>query len=357
MGMGKPRLKRVLQAGLGIGLLAALISVVDVGETVALLRRARPGWLIAGLLVTVASRCLMAYKWNLLLRAKGIWLRHLEALRIYYIGNFLGLFLPATVGLDVLRTLYVKPHAPGRVPEVISSILVERLLGVLMIGLAAVGGCLALAQVTVSQSGAVRELLVASAALLGVAVLVIGVSFTGRFGLVVARLLDVGARRGGWAARVAGKLREVFDSYQAYRHHRSALVAFLLLTAVEIGTVVLWNYCVGLSLGLDLPFHIYLYVIPPMALLVRLPITISGVGLREGAFVVLLAVVGVPREESLALGVLAHALDLVALLTGGLWYALSPQYRRPSAARLEEVTAEAHPAGGRAAATGRDAPV
>ena len=59
------------------------------------------------LLVTI-ERALFADKWKVLLAAKDIKIPFWNMLRIYYISNFFGIFLPSSVSVDVIRAYYLK---------------------------------------------------------------------------------------------------------------------------------------------------------------------------------------------------------------------------------------------------------
>ncbi|MCP4004877.1 MAG: flippase-like domain-containing protein [bacterium] len=323
--MSKSSVKKLLQAALGIGLVVLLVFLVELGETLAILRNARPGWIAAGLSITVVSRILMAYKWNLLLRARSVWIPQLEILRIYYISNFLGIFLPATVGMDVIRAIFTK-RDDNSYPEIISSIIVERLLGMVMIALTAVVGSLMLIQFLIEVDLPITNVVTLAGGVVSTAILMIFVSFTTGFRILVERIASASGRV-SWLAGVAEQLNKVFGSYWGYRYHRVALLSFCALTGLEIVTLILWNHCLGLALNIDIDFMLFVLVVPVVTLLLRLPISISGLGIHEGAFVFFLALVGVPREEGFALGILAHAVAVTALLPGGLLYLFLPRYR------------------------------
>jgi hypothetical protein len=53
-----------------------------------------------------------------------------------------------------------------------------------------------------------------------------------------------------------------------------------------------------------------------------LPISISGLGVREGAFVLFLTPLGVPTEQAVALGLVLYALNLVMSLVGAPAFAM-----------------------------------
>jgi uncharacterized protein (TIRG00374 family) len=90
------------------------------------------GWAYVVLIAVLVNldRIVMAYKWGILLKAVGVDLSFGDAVRHYYIGTFWGMFLPASVGGDVIRTYRVS--AQTRMGgEAASSVILERVLGLL----------------------------------------------------------------------------------------------------------------------------------------------------------------------------------------------------------------------------------
>jgi hypothetical protein len=90
-----------------------------------------------------------------------------------------------------------------------------------------------------------------------------------------------------------------------------------------------WLIAESLGLGLD-PAELTV-VVPPVLLAALLPISIAGFGVREGAFVVLLAEFGVSSADATLLSLLSVAAVVVASIPGGLAIAAGRELRRSSA--------------------------
>jgi uncharacterized membrane protein YbhN (UPF0104 family) len=68
--------------------------------------------------------------------------------------------------------------------------------------------------------------------------------------------------------------------------------------------------------------------VPAVAIVQVLPITVGGLGVREGAFVLFLVPLGVPEEKALALGLLVYAINLVVSLLGAPAFAIRGRVAR-----------------------------
>jgi uncharacterized protein (TIRG00374 family) len=311
---------RILQVLVSAGLLALLVRWIDLGAFRRAVASADPALLGVALLLAVADRVLMAIKWNLLLAAKRIRLRWTEAVRLYWNATFLGLFLPATVGADVVRAV-VLSRSESRRADVVSSILVERFLGLVALAVFGFGG--AVLAPAVLGGGAVdraRLLVIAGGAALAI-VAALGFSFTP----ACERLVDaVSARAAGrrGVGRPAEVLAKVYRSFRGYREHRGVLAAFFALSLVENLLPVARALCVGRALHVNVPALFFVAIVPIELLLIRLPVTVDGFGLREGVFTFFLAKMGVPQSLGFAVGLVNHVLFLLAVMPGGVIHLL-----------------------------------
>ena len=86
--------------------------------------------------------------------------------------------------------------------------------------------------------------------------------------------------------------------------------------------------------ALDLPTAVgptaLLAFVPAVLIAQVLPISISGLGVREGLFVLFLHPLGVPQSQAIALGLLLYLLNLVVSLFGAPAFAVGHRVR-PSA--------------------------
>jgi uncharacterized membrane protein YbhN (UPF0104 family) len=81
------------------------------------------------------------------------------------------------------------------------------------------------------------------------------------------------------------------------------------------------------ALSLSVPFWYLMLFIPLVHLLSALPLSFGGAGVREGGYVVFLALIGIGKNEAVAFGLLWTALVFGAGLVGGLVLLVSPATR------------------------------
>ena len=109
--------------------------------------------------------------------------------------------------------------------------------------------------------------------------------------------------------------------------------AFLASTAVQVSRILV-HYIVGLALGVRLAVGYYFLFVPVLAAVVSLPISLNGLGVREGAAVVLFQMAGLTREQAFTIPFLTYLISVLISLLGGLIFLLRTP-RRALARHLE----------------------
>ena len=258
------------------------------------------------------DRFLMAYKWNLLLRAKGIRLPLWQVIGAYYKASFWGsLFLP-TIGCDAIRS-YEVFRKTKRPEDTISSVVVERVLGLIATSFVSLFGLFLFIQ-NVDSSGwgnLVRLLLF----LIGVVVLFV-------FSFKINRVAPL-ARRFPWlSGRFDAKIASFFFSYQGYSKNRRALLSFLLWSIFEQFSPVLDAYLVSRAFHLNIPWITFIMFVPVIMMVIRLPVSFDGFGVREGLSVYLFGLAGVPSAQAFLIGFVPSIISRISVAPLTLYFFL-----------------------------------
>ena len=120
-----------------------------------------------------------------------------------------------------------------------------------------------------------------------------------------------------WIAKPARVFEEVSGEFQGAR---STLAKAIGLSFLLHGNIILAYFLVGRAVGINLDLSIYFAIIPLALVVMMLPISINGIGLREGALSVLFGLFSVSLATALALSWTFYGLTLVHGLIGGLVY-------------------------------------
>jgi uncharacterized membrane protein YbhN (UPF0104 family) len=319
---------------LGSAILLAVIAWrLDWGHVAAALHRLGIGYLLGAVLLYVSLQVASSLRWRLLARVQGFDGPLFRYVAYYFIGMFFNLALPTSVGGDVVRVWYLAGQegsgpVAGRRLAALVSVLAERVNGVVvLVTLACVS--------TLLCSTPLETWLVWTVVGIGVVTLLALVSVPGLRALFGAFPLLATSTK-------LAPLNRLVDDGWRYSHRPGVLVsATLLSVVVQVGNVVI-GYLIGQALGLPVPALYYGLIVPLVALLALVPISLNGMGLREAGFIVLLLPLGVGEAEAVTFGFLTFMVTAVASL-GGVGFYLWVRYPRFRGAAADAARREQEP--------------
>jgi uncharacterized protein (TIRG00374 family) len=293
--------------------IALMVHFLDLHATVASVEQIETIALVLTTLLYLLDRFSMAYKWNLLLRARNCWLSHWAAFRVYLASGFVGYVIPASVGSDVFRAARLS-MAGSSISKVSATIVLERVLGLLAIlALSSVGLTLVVMQ------GRSELLALQGAVLAGLAtgMVLTGMSMSSELYRVLKRATARFADN-----RVVKMLHALHDEYVALSKGYRPLAVFFSLSLVNQLIQTLMFVPVLVSLGVDVNLLALVALLPLSKAFVQLMPVPAGVGVAEGSQVLAMTLAHVPAAQALAVALVLRAIDLgMMLLPGGIAYA------------------------------------
>lgn len=300
----KPSIKFFIQLIVSLGLIVALLKIVNPGKVVVLLGSINIWFFILLLLLITFDRIFMAYKWHLLMKAMNIKTSIYDAIRVYYIGTFASFFLPTTVGADLVR-VYKLHSEKQEGTKVFSSVIIERLLGLIASALVAVLGILFLIYILKLDIW----LFFWSAVLLLILFIIIFIfSFYTHF--------VFGRRVKQWMKEfpLFEKLKKVYKIYTEYKNKKPLLLFFIILSCLEQLVAVIGDWLASYALGLSIPFIYFLAVVPIVQLFNRIPVSFNGIGVNEALLVYFFALLGLQESAAFTIGLIGHVAILLSVL-------------------------------------------
>ena len=310
----KQTISLVVRITVSLGMLAILVWRVpsfDTSQVIPELTLRNALWLAVSAALTLLAVVLSALRWQKVLDALGLHAGLRRLLSHYLAGQFVSNVLPTTIGGDVLRVSRLSKET-GESPGSFASVVLERLTGWLVLPIISVAGFLVNPPLQHLGTATRVALGLAFATLAGLVVLLLAVAdqrIGGRF-----------AARDGWR-RFAGAVHLGLDRL---RHRPGAAISLLLVGFAYQIVLVLAAVAAAQALGLGEAAGLtaLLAFFPAVAIAQVLPIGISGLGVREGAFVLFLTPLGVATEEAIALGLLLYLLNLGVSLLGAPAFAV-----------------------------------
>ncbi len=308
--MVKRWLPWLLKGGVSIGLIAWVLSKVDLAQAWHQAQNVDPWMLFLAIALSLAQVAVGAVRWGVVLRALSSTVGAIRVFALYYLGVFFAIVLPGAVGGDAMRIWFCN-RAGMPLSTAVNSVMLDRMATVLSLVLLVTGlEPLLLARVPALPGAWVFPFL-SLAGIVGTLVL----SQLDRLPFAVSRWRLI---RG--LAVLAADCRRLCIRP---RYGLSAVVVAL------IGNVNLALVAYALAVGLRLPVGALdcLVLIPPVILIMTLPISIAGWGVRETAMVTAFGFIGVSGNSALVLSILFGLVTTATALPGGLFW-LSGEGRR-----------------------------
>ena len=339
LGRAASGMRRAVQVVLGLGALALVLSKSDPAGLTAALRATRVAYLPLAILASVTVTWLMAVRWKLILEVRGKRLATAKLFAYYLIGIFFSNCVPGgSVSLDVARLIYVDKEIRDKA-FVTSTLVFERVVGLFAVLITGLVATVAARSYLPAGNGVYLVEAILGGGLV-TAILLMSERVSSRLTAAVARVsASARSRRGSLftrlrLARLTSALIRFLDATaQMKRYHgmvaSTVALSFVIRTVWSLGCYVI---AVAMHLPVELPLIFAFIAI--YDLIRMLPITISGLGIREWALVALFARVGVGREQALMFSFLAVAPILLNAIAGGLIY-ISTAGRRRSRQQAE----------------------
>jgi hypothetical protein len=292
---------------------------------------ANRSWFMAGLAAYGVVVMLGTLRWHILLGVQGIHLTFRRVLRLFMIGAFFNLFMLGTVGGDVVKAFYLLRESTQKKAAAFLTVLMDRLVGLV-----------ALIALSVAIMGVQYGIFLAApgtkALFLSVAVILAGAAGAILFSLAVTGLGLVHKLPRGLPARA--KIVELSAAYNLYaRAWRASLAAFLLSIVAHLSSFMIF-YFTARAFTDSVSLRNILTVMPIVNTITALPISVNGVGVREGLFEQLLGTLyAVPNEISVLVSLTGFMVIAGGSSIGGLVYLL---YRPGEHIRLRSISDDVH---------------
>lgn len=298
----------LFRATFSAGLIVWLLSSVDRSEIKNAFSTLDAGTIALALIAYFFAVSISAYKWKLLLPLQKL---HV-LLRLTFIGQLYSLILPGQVAGDAVKAYRLgKGHIDAE--HIAASVVLDKLTGLLsLIFLGAMG----VLSTPVALSDGLK---VSSVALFVVGTLGLFSLAWSSFYHLLFRLLGWVERRFIYARPLTFRLKTFFTAWQVYLSR--PLILFISFGLGIVYQLVLVSILMLLShrFGFSLSIYDWMWIFMAVSLAVLLPLSLGGLGVREGAFVGLLHDFGIASSTALALSLTIFLLQVVAAIVGGFF--------------------------------------
>jgi uncharacterized protein (TIRG00374 family) len=268
--------------------------MIEFDETQALVRKCQKEILILAPILLLAALLFAAIRWHNLLASLNIFKRTKELYGYYLIGLFYNIFLPGVIGGDIVRIALCARDTERSVGIITVSVFIERVCGLVVLLIVGSIAILCLpSEILASLGKPVVQATVIFTTLcvtLIVLLFVIGRGFHGKYFLE--------NHRTGTVNKFVKILNLVIKLPFA------TLFSLVAFSALYQTLTIVASYAIVKALGISVPLTLFFALMPMVYICTVLPISLGGLGVREGTLVFLLAKVGILKSDAIALSFL-----------------------------------------------------
>ncbi len=270
--MGKLAIK------LGISLVAILyifIFKIDLGKFIKMVGAVDLRWLFLALSLHAFGYLISGVRWKAIAKELKIKLPLSFFIKSYLVSTFFGFFLPSRFGGDIVRIGDFK----GKTISGVSTVFYERIVGLFSLVILGIFSILA-------SPPKVKNLLFFCIFILAIVLLL---TFTLLFEPKILLLIPI-------KGKVGEKIKEVYNSFSGLRSSKLFLKTFGWSLLLQLN-VILHYWAIGKSASIKAPLLVYFFLIPTMLILMAIPISFQGIGVRDYFSVSVFPLYGATTEQ------------------------------------------------------------
>jgi glycosyltransferase 2 family protein len=305
------RYKLLLRLIFSSGLLWYILSTTDLSAIIQSFRLVNHWWLFAAFLTLFIGKLLSGYRWQKLLNAHKLIVPLPLLIKSLFVGQFFNSFLPSTIGGDAIRVYDIALYCK-KITRSLTTIFIDRLIGVfslIFVGLVALGIGIYLN----------FDVAVYCWIIVGSFIAILGI-FLAIFNRRLANLSD-NVLRFFKMNGIADKARYATKAITDLKHERRLLGESFIISILFQINVILYYYFCAQALALEIRL-IYFFLFTPIVLIILLlPFTINGIGLRESSYIYFFGIIGTGSGEAIAFSWLSFGLMLTQGIIGGIIFA------------------------------------
>jgi len=255
-----------------------------------------------------------AFRWQTLLKTQGVRLSVAFLSGSTLVGMFFNNFLPTSIGGDVYRAYDVSKKADFPMSSSVSILVVERFTGIIASGVFAIAA-LFLGFTAVGGKSIIIPIVIFVALSVLIFFIILNPHMLG---------LDKLAKRFKFAAKILDKLQNVYKTFLSFKKFKTALSLTMFYSLTLQFNVILNYWLASKALGIELSLSSFIFIVPVVTIISMLPVSLGGIGVREGSLVFLMVSLGASSEKAAMASLLLLAMLIVIGIIGGIIYGLRP---------------------------------
>ncbi|MDF5721436.1 MAG: lysylphosphatidylglycerol synthase transmembrane domain-containing protein [Rhizonema sp. PD37] len=292
---------------ISLGLIAFVLTRVDIAQTGKQFQSLSLPFVLFALIYYTGCQWLSCLRWQVVLRSSGYSIPTSSLLSSYFAGMFLNIFLPGSFGGDAYRVYRVAQQTKDSEAALVS-VFLERFTGLFALSALAILG-LPPAVKIVGRWDILLLFFGCVGTLVGGVILIISPQL-----LII---IEPWLKKVGFQT-LAARFAKIQLLLRQFTQHSQALILSISLSFLLMLSLVYYHYLIAQQLKIPISYLELLVFIPILAVITLLPISLGGIGVKEGLWVYLFTRIGLTGEQALLLSVTTTILGWLLALPGGI---------------------------------------
>ena len=239
---------------------------------------------------------------------------YFQLLKINFIGLFFSIFLPGRTSGDVVRGYYIEKSIKN-LSQTISILLIWRLIGIFT--MVFISCIMSFISYTIIKDKSIIYYPVSIFILLLIFIFIIlnpKLFLPSQLSLAILK----------FRKNILGKSFSSIHSDLIHIKNKHKLIPYNIILSIISNFLMLFTwYFISQSIGANISIKYIIIFIPLVSILQTIPISLNGMGVREGATVFLFSKIGIINEISFFIALLYSTISIMISLFGGLIYIIN----------------------------------
>lgn len=298
-------------------LIAFFLKGIDAQALSSVFGRISWGLIFMALGLIVCVRMVIYFRMKLLLEVWGDKIPYKELVKVGLMGDFGNVFMPGSLGSDLFR-IYILQRYLRDVTRAASAVIYERFIGLI-----------SLAFIVFLSVIWAREILmeIGIYGLLSSLCIVLAIILFAFFifpNTILAVFNSVFRMRN----RIGRKIRLIAETIMHYSLHKSLFISvFAICIATQIMRILV-TFVVASAIGVSVDIQYFFLIVPIIIFVLMIPVSVGGLGVREGASVFLFSFVGVGQADAFMMALLTNLLIMFYSLPGGVLFIMRQEKKQ-----------------------------
>lgn len=318
--------KKSLPVIITITLVVIVYSRIDFNVWISELRSISFYWFFALLLVGLLQSIVSTIGWHISLKTLNISVNFFKLLHYYLMGGFISYLLPGTVGGDAAKLILVGKDEK-KYKEAFVSLVMQRIIG-LFVAITFFFIPVVLTTTLIDSVEVKALILFLSFFLAGLIILLIFSEKVSAFFYQFIELFRIKK-----FTKFIGDILVIFSRYRKF----SSRLFLMSVTSLLFQIISLFfRYIILIALNIQIGFFDFISIVIIVTVIVQIPISMAGIGVREGSYVYFYSKLGITTEKAVAFSLLEYIPGLVLNSFAVLIY-LGHKMLRRDIVKIEKV--------------------